>query len=101
MNNAKYHRHEVQDKGNAGTKKDDDSDDESGHRTLSTLKREQLIERLCSLNLPPYYSGINQIEEGWGITKDHVGRVNDGSDFALVKDYIHDGFDKADIKSRK
>lgn len=170
MDNAKYHRREFQGKGNAGMK-GDDSDGESDHRTLSTLKREQLIERLCSLNverkticgltraklykmakrpeykvplateviaqrygyhprvasntqiiqlnqlakknfpliticryghrilwLPPYHPDINPIEEGWGVTKEHVGQVNDGSDFALVKNYIHDGFDKADDK---
>lgn len=46
--------------------------------------------------LPPYHPDLNPIEEAWGVTKGHVAYENDGSNFALVKDLIEQGFKKAD-----
>ncbi|KAF9271787.1 hypothetical protein BGZ68_003056, partial [Mortierella alpina] len=46
--------------------------------------------------LPPYHPDINPIEEAWGVTKGYVSQVKDASDFGRVKDYIYEGFEKAD-----
>ncbi|KAG0029416.1 hypothetical protein BGZ83_004907, partial [Gryganskiella cystojenkinii] len=46
--------------------------------------------------LPPYHPDLNPIEQAWGLTKNDVATVNDGSDFKLVGDYILNGFDNCD-----
>lgn len=46
--------------------------------------------------LPPYHPDLNPIEQAWGLTKNDVADVNDGSDFKLVGEYILNGFDKCD-----
>jgi hypothetical protein len=51
MDNAKYHRRESQSWKDTEETMEGDPDEDSERRTLSNLKRGQLVKRLCSLGV--------------------------------------------------